>query len=86
MRLLSANDCKAIQRAMDQRKPLRLEMVYRGSYRIEVLVEPAPPVWGQSMLIRVREWRRREPDGAWSDHLSSTQNFCSVDELLRFVT
>ena len=52
--LISENDYKAIQSAVEAHREMTLVRVF-GSYKLSVEVTPAPPVWGISMLVQVRE-------------------------------
>ena len=53
-RLISENDYKAIQNAVEAHREMALVRVL-GSYKLSVEVTPAPPVWGIPMLVQVRE-------------------------------
>ena len=55
IRLISENDYKAIQNAVEARREMALVRVL-GSYKLAVAVTPAPSVWGIPMLVQVREW------------------------------
>ena len=52
--LISENDYKAIQNALEAKQELTLIRTL-GDYKIAVEVTPAPPVWGIPMLVQVRE-------------------------------
>ena len=52
--LISENDYKALQNAVEAHREMALVRVL-GSYKLSVEVTPAPPVWGISMLVQVRE-------------------------------
>ena len=52
--LISENDYKALQSAVEARREMTLVRVF-GSYKLAVAVTSAPPVWGISMLVQVRE-------------------------------
>ena len=54
IRLISENDYKAIQNALQSLSEYTLVRVL-GSYKLSVEVTPAPPVWGIPMLVQVRE-------------------------------
>ena len=53
--LISENDYKALQNAVEAHREMTLVRVL-GSYKLAVAVTPAPPAWGISMLVQVREW------------------------------
>ena len=57
IRLISENDYKAIQNAVEARREMTLVRVF-GSYKLSVEVTPAPSVWGIPMLIQVKQWHR----------------------------
>ena len=52
--LISENDCKALQSAVEAHREMTLVRVL-GSYKLAVAVTPATPAWGISMLVQVRE-------------------------------
>ena len=52
--LISENDYKAIQNAVEAHRDMALVRVL-GSYKLAVAVTQAPPVWGITMLVQVRE-------------------------------
>ena len=52
--LISENDYKALQSAVEARREMTLVRVF-GSYKIAVAVTPAPTVWGIPMLVQVLE-------------------------------
>ena len=52
--LISENDCKALQSAVEAHREMTLVRVF-GSYKLSVAVTPAPSVWGIPMLVQVRE-------------------------------
>ena len=84
MNLLTVKEYDAIQKALDQKREIT---IYRdlGSYRIIVETYPAPEVWQVPMLIRVQQWRRRDESGIWLEHMYSTQNFSSVEQMRRIL-
>ena len=55
--LLSENDYKAIQQAIESLQEITLVRIL-GDYKIAVEVTPAPKVWGIPMLIQVKQWHR----------------------------
>lgn len=52
--LISENDYKAIQNAVEAHREMALVRVF-GSYKLSVEVAPAPPAWGIPMLVQARE-------------------------------
>lgn len=52
--LISENDYKALQNAVEAHREMTLVRVF-GPYKLSVEVTPAPSVWGISMLVQVRE-------------------------------
>ena len=52
--LISENDYKALQSAVEARREMTLARVL-GNYKLSVAVTPAPSVWGIPMLVQVRE-------------------------------
>ena len=55
--LISENDYKAIQNAVEAHREMALVRVL-GSYKLSVEVTTAPKVWGIPMLIQVKQWNR----------------------------
>ena len=53
--LISENDYKALQNAVEAHREMTLVRVVLGSYKLSVAVTPAPSVWGIPMLVQVRE-------------------------------
>ena len=53
--LISENDYKAIQDALEAKRELTLIRIL-GDYKIAVEVTTAPNVWGIPMLIQVKQW------------------------------
>ena len=53
-RLISENDSKALQYAVEAHREMTLVRVL-GSYKLSVAVAPATPVWGVQMLVQVQE-------------------------------
>ena len=56
-RLISENDSKALQYAVEAHREMTLVRVL-GSYKLSVAVTTAPSVWGIPMLIQVKQWYR----------------------------
>ena len=52
--LISENDYKAIQNAVEAHREMTLARVF-GSYKLTVAVTPATPAWGIPMLVQMRE-------------------------------
>ena len=52
--LISENDYKALQNAVEAHREMALVRVL-GSYKLSVAVTPAPSVWGIPMLVQMRE-------------------------------
>ena len=69
--LITENDYKAIQKAMESLQEITLVRVL-GDYKISVEVTPAPKIWGIPMLIQVRQWNR---------NVYSIKNCASVEEM-----
>ena len=55
--LISENDYKAIQDALEAKRELTLTRIL-GDYKIAVEATTAPNVWGIPMLIQVKQWYR----------------------------
>ena len=55
--LITENDYKAIQNALEAKRELTLTRIL-GNYKIAVEVTTAPNVWGIPMLIQVKQWYR----------------------------
>ena len=55
--LISENDYKAIQDALESKREFTLTRTL-GDYKIAVEVTTAPKVWGIPMLIQVKQWYR----------------------------
>ena len=55
--IISENDYKAIQDALEAKRELTLTRTL-GDYKISVEVTTAPNVWGIPMLIQVKQWCR----------------------------
>ena len=55
--LISENDYKAIQDALEAKRELTLTRTL-GDYKISAEVTAAPKVWGIPMLIQVKQWYR----------------------------
>lgn len=84
MNLLTEKEYDAIQKALDQRREITI-LRELGSYRIVADVLPAPDVWPVPMLIRVQQWRRRDENGLWLEHMFTTQNFPDVEVMRRIL-
>ena len=69
--LISENDYKALQNAVEAHREMALVRVL-GSYKLSVAVTPAPSVWGIPMLIQVKQWHR---------NVYSIKNCASVEEM-----
>ena len=69
--LISENDYKAIQDALEAKRELTLIRTL-GNYKIAVEVTTAPNVWGIPMLIQVKQWYR---------NVYSIKNCGTVDEM-----
>ena len=69
--LISENDYKAIQDALEAKRELTLIRTL-GDYKISVEVTTAPNVWGIPMLIQVKQWHR---------NVYSIKNCASVEEM-----
>ena len=52
--LISENDYKALQNAVEAHREITLVRVF-GPYKLSVEVTPAPSVWGIPMIVQVRE-------------------------------
>ena len=55
--IISENDYKAIQDALEAKRELTLTRTL-VDYKIAVEVTTAPNVWGIPMLIQVKQWHR----------------------------
>ena len=75
-RLISENDYKAIQNAVEAHREMTLVRIL-GDYKIAVEVTTAPSVWGIPMLVQVRE-----PSG--SNY--AAKNCASVAELRDYLS
>ena len=71
IRLISENDYKAIQNALEALSEHTLTRTL-GDYRISVEVTTAPKVWGIPMLIQVKQWY---------GNIYSIKNCASVEEM-----
>lgn len=71
MNLLSKNDYRTIQTAMDHKKEI---IMYRegGGKHLTVTTHHAPPVWGVSMVVQARVQMRS---------MEWVQTFSSVEDL-----
>ena len=69
--LISENDYKAIQNALEAKRELALTRTL-GDYKIVVEVTTAPKVWGIPMLIQVKQWY---------GNIYSIKNCASVEEM-----
>ena len=70
-RLISENDYKAIQNALESLSEYTLVRTL-VDYKIAVEVTTAPKVWGIPMLIQVKQWHR---------NVYSIKNCASVEEM-----
>ena len=71
LNLLSENDYKAIQNALESLSEHTLVRIL-GDYKIAVEVTTAPKVWGIPMLIQVKQWHR---------NIYRVKNCASVEEM-----
>ena len=55
--IISENDYKAIQNALESKRELALTRIL-GDHKIAVEVTTAPKIWGIPMLIQVKQWHR----------------------------
>lgn len=69
--LISENDYKAIQDALEAKRELTLTRTLRD-YKINAEVTTAPNVWGIPMLIQVKQWH---------GNIYSIKNCASVEEM-----
>ena len=69
--LITENDYKAIQNALEAKRELTLTRIL-GNYKIAVEVTTAPNVWGIPMLIQVKQWY---------GNIYSIKNCASVEEM-----
>ena len=74
--LISENDYKALQSAVEARREMTLVRVF-GSYKLSVAVTTAPSVWGIPMLVQVKEW---------NDGKSCVKNCASVAEMQDYLS
>ena len=74
--LISENDYKALQNAVEAHREMTLARVL-GSYKLSVAVTTAPSVWGIPMLVQVKEW---------NDGKSCVKNCASVAELRDYLS
>ena len=71
MNLISENDYKAIQKALESLSEYSLVRTL-GDYKIVAEVTTAPKIWGIPMLIQVKQWNR---------NVYSIKNCASVEEM-----
>lgn len=76
IRLISDNDYKAIQNALESLSEYTIVRML-GDYKISVEVTTAPKVWGIPMIVQVQEW---------SDGKSCVKNCASVAELRDYLS
>lgn len=69
--LISENDYKAIQDAIEAKRELALARTL-GDYKITAEVTPAPKVWGIPMLIQIKQW---------NGNIYSIKNCATVEEM-----
>ena len=74
-RLISENDYKALQSAVEAHREMTLVRVF-GPYKLTVAVTPATPVWGIPIIVQVREW---------NDGKSCVKNCASVAEMRNYL-
>ena len=74
--LISENDYKAIQDALESKREFTLVRIL-GDYKIAVEVTTAPKVWGIPMLIQVRQWHR---------NIYSIKNCATVAEMREYIS
>ena len=69
--LISENDYKAIQDALEAKRELTLTRTL-GDYKINAELTTAPKVWGIPMLIQVKQWH---------GNIYSIKNCATVEEM-----
>lgn len=69
--LISENDYKAIQDALEAKRELTITRTL-GDYKISAEVTTAPKVWGIPMLIQVKQW---------NGNIYSIKNCANVEEM-----
>ena len=72
--IISENDYKAIQNALESKREFTLTRTL-GDYKIAVEVTTASKVWGIPMLIQVKQWYR---------NVYSVKNCGTVEEIRRY--
>ena len=75
MNLISENDYKAIQKALESLSEYSLVRTL-GDYKIVAEVTTAPKIWGIPMLIQVKQWNR---------NVYSIKNCASVEEMRWYI-
>ena len=75
-RLISENDYKAIQNALESLSEYTLVRIL-GDYKISVEVTTAPKVWGIPMLIQVKQWHR---------NIYRVKNCATVAEMQEYIS
>ena len=74
--IISENDYKAIQDALEAKRELTLIRTL-GDYKISVEVTTAPKVWGIPMLIQVKQWHR---------NIYRVKNCATVAEMREYIS
>ena len=75
-RLISENDYKAIQDALESKREFTLTRTL-GDYKITAGVTTAPKVWGIPMLIQVKQWYR---------NIYRVKNCATVAEMREYIS
>lgn len=75
-RLISENDYKAIQNALQSLSEYTIVRIL-GDYKISVEVTTAPKVWGIPMLIQVKQWHR---------NIYCVKNCATVAEMREYIS
>ena len=76
MSLISENDYKAIQDALEAKREFTITRTL-GDYKISVEVTTAPNVWGIPMLIQVKQWDR---------NIYRVKNCATVAEMREYIS
>ena len=74
--IISENDYKAIQNALESKREFTLTRTL-GDYKITVEVTTAPNVWGIPMLIQVKQWHR---------NIYRVKNCATVAEMREYIS
>ena len=74
--LISENDYKAIQDALESKREFTLTRTL-GDYKITAEVTTAPKVWGIPMLIQVKQWHR---------NIYRVKNCATVAEMREYIS